>query len=68
MSDPKPLWEVMRQAFLAGLSPGLADRFGFAAELRAIADAASLEFSRIDEACEVIEWLRTEADRAEAGE
>lgn len=38
MIDTKPLWRVMEDAFLCGRKPGFADRMGYAAELRAIAE------------------------------
>jgi len=38
MADPKPLWEVMQSAYLAGRKPGFTDCHGYAAELRALAD------------------------------
>jgi len=54
----------MEEAYLKGRKPGLCDRLGYAAELRAIADALPEEFY---DAGGVREWLREEADRAEAG-
>jgi len=32
------LWRAMEAAFLAGRTPGFNDRFGYAAEIRALAD------------------------------
>jgi len=39
MPEPRPLWEVMQSAYIAGCKPGCGYRLGYAAEIRAIADA-----------------------------
>ena len=66
-----PLWQVMRDAFCD--APGSAE--GYAAELRAIADALENNQSFLvdgynlsPEGKAIAAWLLTEADRAEAGE
>ena len=40
MSDPNrpPLWWAMQGAYFSGRNPGLSDRHGYAAEIRAVAD------------------------------
>ena len=37
MSKP-PLWEVMQGAYFEGRNPGLSERHGYAAEIRALRD------------------------------
>lgn len=74
----QPLWKVMRHAYDQSSVPSyllnstdsqtgdcLTDRYGYAAELRAIADDADAQFDDYAPAHKVIAWLRAEADRAE---
>jgi hypothetical protein len=74
MPDPtpnRPLWWIMQGAYFEGRKPGHCDRLGYAAELRAIADAAEKRWAYIYEKAllnEIVAWLRDEADRAEAGD
>jgi hypothetical protein len=89
MAEQQPLWKVMRNAYDRSSVPTeiieasdsqagdcLTDRFGYAAELRAIADEVRQRFfsgKDLDEAStdafgDVIDWLRAEADEAEGKE
>lgn len=76
----RPLWQVMRRAYDISTVPQslidssnpqtgdcLVDRYGYAAELRAIADEARRRYEDNDPAISLIAWLELEADRAEAG-
>ena len=66
--EPEPAWKVLEKAFLAGRSPGHNDRFGYAAELRALADVVEWRGDHgldIDPG-ETADWLRAEAVKAEA--
>lgn len=76
IDDRMPLWRLIMKAYdessvpdkLLESSDGydcLTDRYGYAAELRAIADAIPEE---LNSAGSVGRWLLDEADRAEAGE
>jgi len=64
-----PLWEVMQRAFLDGRSPGLSDRFGYAAEIRAIRDfieeIAVLHCWHPGQVGRITELLTAEAERSE---
>jgi len=73
-----PLWEVMREASHTADAIGIASTDQFmracaAAELRAIADEAEKQFACFTDtsgrivAETMVNWLRAEADRAEAG-
>jgi hypothetical protein len=77
-----PLWQVMRRAYDISTVPQslidssnpqtgdcLVDRYGYAAELRAIAEEVDRRVAQCldDDPVEIATWLRTEADRAEAG-
>ena len=66
--QPQPLWEVLESAFLAGRSPGYNDRFGYAGELRALADVVEWRGDKgLDlDPGETADWLRAEAVKAEA--
>jgi hypothetical protein len=77
MADPTPnrppLWEVMQDAYFKGRNPGISEPHGYAAEIRAIADEAQVQFDghfagRWEKELRIIDWLRAEADRADAGE
>lgn len=68
----QPLWKVLRDAYDQS-DNGIEDDWnvclGYAAELRAIADAMVLVFDPwLQEHSDVADWLCAEADRAEAGE
>jgi hypothetical protein len=74
MTNPtpnRPLWEVMQVAFQDGFEKsrdvGDPDGHGYAAELRAIAQEIQrrVELWHSDD---VVRWLHSEADHAEAGE
>jgi hypothetical protein len=63
-----PLWLQMEAAYFAGREPGYCERKGYAAELRLIADLID---QRRDQGLdldpgETAEWLRAEAEEAEA--
>jgi hypothetical protein len=78
-----PLWEVMRHAYDQSSVPTaliessdpetgdcLTDRYGYAAEIRALADwieqrQLGTYAVVIPDVAEVIDWLRAEAERAE---
>ena len=69
----RPLWQVMHDAFLSVNLSGGGGHKGFAAEIRAIAEKVQVEFGeyfadRDPVLLKVINWLDSEADRAEAGE
>lgn len=73
----RPLWHVMHAAYweAAGFEKELippSSQECFAAELRAIADRIEDDFATHivgdDPVMEVVDWLRAEAGRAEAGE
>ena len=71
MTTPKPLWQVMHDARVdAEMSGDGRSWTEYAAELRAIAD--EVERRWVDGVdfypLETAEWIRKEADRAEAGE
>jgi hypothetical protein len=80
MAEPqgRPLWEVMQSAYIAGCTPGCTYRVGYAAEIRAIADAVVPEEPHIpSEITAVIlraqrqrirARLLAEAERAEKGD
>lgn len=73
MTNPTPtppLWREMHKAHMAAADPcAQACRNGYAAELRAVADAVDAHFDNDYVPChKVVDWLRTEAQRAEAGE
>jgi len=69
MTTPEPLWRAMDLAYDRSVAPDGEPMWesyhGYAAELRAIADAIPEEFYG---AGGVRRWLLEEADRAEAGE
>jgi hypothetical protein len=78
MTDPtpnRPLWQAMQYAYAKWVKERTAnqadDRYGYAAELRAIAEAISNELATHivgdDPVMEVVAWLLAEADKAEAG-
>ena len=65
----RPLWELMRDAFAAGLGGGVGG--GMAAELRCVADWLVERHHSdpvVHTAWEAAQWLRAEAERAEAAE
>ena len=68
----EPLWWVMHRAFdYSSAPPGCEwdDHHGYAAELSVIADEiAKRDPDNSMSALAVEEWLRAEADRADAGE
>ena len=67
----QPLWRVMEAAFLDGRSPGFNDCYGYAAELRAVADWLSIYLAaqiRPDDLKKVTEALIWAASKAETGE
>ena len=72
----RPLWEVMRHAYDQSSVPTaliessdpetgdcLTDRYGYAAEIRALADIIEQRSDR--DPGETADWLRAEAERAE---
>jgi hypothetical protein len=61
-----PLWQVMQDAYFKAPKLGECDRHGYAAEIRAIAEEAHRR--RNYSHGELLTWLQSEADRAEAGE
>lgn len=76
MADPTPnrppLWVLMPEAFTNSAKkggPAWTCRDGTAAELRAIAEEVDRRVAQCldDDPVEIATWLRTEADRAEAG-
>jgi hypothetical protein len=71
MADNKPLWRVMAKAPPPGAifgTPGVVER-RIAAELRAIAEEIrKRDPNYILSALAIEQWLRAEADRAEAGD
>ena len=66
--EAEPLWQVMERAFLARRAPGHNDRFGYAGELRALADVVEWRGDKgLDlDPGETADWLRAEAVKAEA--
>jgi hypothetical protein len=74
MIDPTnrpPLWEAMDAARFLALRRGCNNGVAVAAELRAIAGRIKDDFAACivgdDPVMEVVDWLRAEADKAEAG-
>jgi hypothetical protein len=68
MPEPRPLWRIMHTAHMQHADPLAASaRKGYAAELRAIADAVERRGALgLDlDPGETADWLRAEAERAE---
>ena len=68
-----PLWRVMHHAFHNARDRGLATPAAHGAELRAVADAIDTEWidsslTEIGTVGMISDWLRAQADKAEAGE
>ena len=68
-----PLWLVMQSAYFKGRNPGMSEPYGYAAELRAVADWIGNDIADLCSqtylgASVVATELLAEADRAEAGE
>jgi hypothetical protein len=71
MTDPNrpPLWEAMDAARFLALRRGCNNGVAVAAELRAIVGAVEDRFGLFSgDALMIVDWLRDEADRAEAGD
>ena len=71
----RPLWELMCKAYMdapVGHDAESTENLGYAAELRAVAEAMRLRLSREVISPGTLEqiaaWVEQEADRAEAGE
>ena len=62
----RPLWDAMSSAYDDAVDMGQGCRHGVAAELRVVADC--LEEHRAMVGLTAADWLRAEAERAEAGE
>jgi hypothetical protein len=63
-----PLWEEMQAAYFKGRNPGLNDRHGYAAEIRALRDWLVPEGLLTADETDIRDMLTAEADRAERGD
>lgn len=74
MTDPRPLWKVMRNAYDTSCQnpEDWTEADGFAAILRAIAEEMKRRIGLLNPGYnltpeEIMDWLLDEADRAEVG-
>ena len=62
---PPPLWSTLERAFLQGRSPGLNDRYGYAAEIRSFSSFIQEFISSGGDIFQLLNVLEDEAERAE---